>query len=873
MFLYLHTACYNAGEDVDALTTNSAAQNEWLTARPGKLNVYQIQSSETVGTTFTSEVLSFVDASPGDVDVVQYVPNPIASADATGNTDLVNFLKRPTLIDARSWSTVSTVGYTGANIEPWFLYLNNSIIKQKLTNYAYLRAKLCVKVIVNATPFHFGCLRVAYEPNVNVANTGPRGTVIRANPTSALPELIPISQLPGIWLHPADNSGGYLELPFFKETNWLPLKSAIDAKNMGMLRYYIAAVLGVASSSATTNITIDTFAWLEDVELSGATAELTLQARDEYDGPISSIASAVAEASHSLESAPFIGKFARATTIGAGALADIASMFGFTNTPVITDQQPFTPMPGPVLATSEISAPLQKLTLDPKQELSVDPSLHGVGSEDEMAINYIVGQKNILSPIGWSTSDLVGVVIFNALVQPALFGAVDIMDGATNRARRVYHTYLSYLAMMFTHWRGDLIFEFEVVCTKFHKGRLKIAWDPTGSTSTAALPENVVYTTILDIGQSNKASLRIPYHSAYAFLRTRGVSVDNWSPGNALFSNSAYDNGMLIVSVLTPLVSPVSPQNLNILVSVKGASNFEFVNPRNTLAEQSTAAPPSFFAVQAKDEVSIETSDVTLGDQGTQHPERYALNFGESIKSLRTVAHRMTLNEVSAPSDNAFSQFAIWTKSISRHPPMYGFDPNGKSTANKTFTAGGTAPFNFTQTHPLTYISMMYGAVRGSVHFSANCGADLTPYVADISVSRMTTTTDNINRRGRYTSTLNSGSSQSVIAAFMNNRDTCGAGAAFTNSQTNGILSWVYPHMGPHNFNFCDPTYSNIGNPNDGTDLECNSLNVLLKQTTANTVSRTFSNTLYAGSGVDWHCIWLLACPTLDYYGAKPTGS
>lgn len=864
--------CGNADKDVDALATNSAAHGGCQSAPKSKYSDYVVQS-EDVGDSLTSEVLSFVDSSVGDEQKIQYVANPIASADSTSNTDLARFLSRPTLIDARSWSTATATGYLGAGIEPWYLYLNNSVIKQKLTNYAYLRAKLCVKFVVNATPFHFGLLRVAYEPNTNVANTGSRSSVIRTNPSSDTPLLIPLSQLPGVWIHPSDNSGGQLELPFFKETNWLPLQTAAEVKTMGVLKYYVAAILGAATATASTTITLDTFAWLEDVELSAATAELTLQAKDEYDGPISSVASAVAAASRSLEGAPVIGKFARATTIGAGAVASIAGMFGFTNTPVIDDYKGTMNMAGPPLASGEIGVPIQKLTLDPKQELSVDPSLHGVSNKDEMLISTVLQKESVLSPIGWSTADVVGTVIFNARVSPMLFGKQDIYDaGLIARSSRIYHTPMSYLGMMFQHWRGDIIFDFEVVCTKFHKGRLKISWDPVGTTGTVALPENVVYTTILDIGENNKASLRVPFHSAFAFCRTRGIAADNWSPATALSSTPAYDNGLLLLSVLTPLISPVSPQNLAIIVTVKGAPNLEMANLRSSLAENEGYPPPSFFAVQGLDEVDINATEETFGDTGSMHPHRYAMNFGENISSLRSVAHRMSLYDVCAPGAHGTTRFGLFQKSYSRLPLMYGYNPNGQNTATKVLAGVGSAPFTFTPTHPMTYIAMMYGAVRGGTNYTANPSTDLYPYIGDIRVQRLTTTTNSGNRRGRITTNLNTGTSASVTAEYLNNVHPLTAGGCLTNSQAGGAVSWNAPHMGPTNFNFTDPTYLINGNPTDQTNFECTNLDILVHQNVSNTITDQYSLTTYAGAGVDWHCIWLLACPTLDYYVTRPAG-
>jgi hypothetical protein len=843
------------------------------------IKILKLQSADvldTARTVETSEVVTF-DGESGDIEDYGYQANPIASANATENTSLAKFLSRPTLIDTRTWATSDLNGYLGSNLEPWHLFLNNSIIKNKLTNYAFLRAKLCMKIVLNATPFHYGCLRVAYEPNVNAANTGDRLSKIRSNAISLNPLITPLSQLPGAWLYPADNAGGEIHVPFFKTTDWLKLNVKEPAKTMGALYYYIAFPLSLARTSASTVVTMDTYAWLEDVELGGSTAELTLQAKDEYDGPISKPASALAKIAGRLTDIPVIGRFARATTIGASAVAGIASIFGFTNTPIIDGIPARIPMPGPQVASAEISAPIQKLTLDPKQELSVDPTLHGLSSMDEMVIQNIISKESTLVMDGWSTTDAVGTVIFNANVGPCLFNRIELDDAfGVLKARRVYHTPLSYLGMMFSHWRGDIIFEVDVICTKFHKGRLKVSWDPLGSGGAAALPENVVYTTILDIGVNNKATFRVPFHQAFAWMRTRGISRNNWSAGNALPVDDRFDNGLFLISVLNPLISPVSPQNIGVKISVYAAENFEFANPKNYLGESSNTPPPTFFAVQGKDEIDVEASDVAFGDTGSQHPQRFAQNFGQSVVSLRNVLHRMSIYDVSYPGDSAVVGVVPFVKSYSRLPPMYGFDPNGLSTANKIVTAG-TAPFNYVPTHPLTYVAMMYGAFRGGVNYTANLAVDMNADTGDIRVNRYTDTANAANRRGRLLAGANFGASQNTIIRLLNNGASAGsagtAGAAFTNSCVNGAISWNAPMMTGTNWNYSDPTYAIPGNVNDQTQWSSTQLEILFRQTAINQTTRVANVVTYAGSGVDFTCLWWLCCPTLDYYIGDPTAT
>ncbi len=819
------------------------------------------------------ETVTFVDSASMLADYGN-TRNDIISSGATSGTNLADFLSRPTLINTSSWTTSTTVGVL-TQIEPWYQLMNNSVIKNKISNYAFFRGKLCLKFVINGTPFHFGMVRIAYEPSVNVANTGPRKSKIRTNPTSSYPLLTPYSQLPGVYLYPSANAGAELCVPYFNHKSWVKLLSASDLKALGTLTYFVGIPLDIASATGSTALQINTYAWVEDIELSGSTAELVVQSKDEYTGAISYPASALASIAKKLDSIPVFGKYARATNIAATAIAQVSSIFGFTNVPVIESHKPFVPQPFNSLSTSEISQPIHKLTLDPKQELSIDPSLFNLPPVDEMAIKHIVSKETIFHVFDWSSANQNGDVIANWRVTPMLFDSANIVDGSSVvKARRIYHSWVSYVSMMFEHWRGDLIFDIEVVCTKFHKGRLQISWDPECSNASVQKATNSVYTTILDIGEVNKASIRVPYHQAFEWLKMRTDVANNWSVNSPNSCTDEVDNGVVIVSVLNPLVSPVSPQTVHLIMKVRAADNFELANPRSTLGQNIFSAPPSFFDVQSGDTVDIEAQSVTFGDVGSKHPHRYDLNMGERIVSLRALMRRMSLAEYNTAPDTSATRQFMFVKSYSRNLPSYGFDPNGLSLATGTINTGASFNFNSNPTHPLTYISNMYGGFRGGVNFTVNfAGGTASNGVEDVRVSRVNESSMSAYRRGVIgQATLASSNPGVVSAAYQVGWPFYGtAGSTFTNEQTNGALSFYYPYMSGTLFQYPDPNNAITGGSADQSNSECVFMNLIQSQQAANTSCQTLSLTTYAGAGVDYTCLWLLCCPTVDYYTPTPT--
>ena len=126
--------------------------------------------------------------------------------------------------------------------------LGNTAIKKKLDNFAFLRGKLHIKVVINATPFQYGCMRVVYTPLAGLLTNKISGSVEG--------QLIPQSQLPGFYIWPAQNAGGEMELPFLYHKNWLDITSATDVDAFGTLDYIVYALLRVAISGGGTSITV-----------------------------------------------------------------------------------------------------------------------------------------------------------------------------------------------------------------------------------------------------------------------------------------------------------------------------------------------------------------------------------------------------------------------------------------------------------------------------------------------------------------------------------------------------------------------------------------------------------------------------------------
>jgi hypothetical protein len=820
--------------------------------------------------TEVSQNVSFIDNAAGLSVSAAPATNHVAKVDNTDDLQLGQFLSRPTLINTTTWSTADVTGVK-TTLQPWYLFLNSAAIKKKLDNFAYLRGRLHIKVVLNGTPFQFGAVRACYSPLL-----GTVSDKIRTNPITALSLLIPYSQQPGFFMYPQANAGGEMVLPFFYHKNWLDITVAADVQNFGTLNYLIYSILRTAVAGGTTDVTLQTFAWMTDVELMGSTSRLALQADEYVEGKISKPATAVASVASTLTMVPYIGPFARATAIGATALAGIARLFGYTNVPVIADIHGFQPMNAPMLASGHIGTPVQKLTLDPKQELSIDPSPHGLESQDELALSYLKKKESYFGRVNWDTSDAADALKFVLRVNPYQPECIPLYNTLTVEVgKRVYHTPLSYTGAMFKHWRGGLILRIKIVATKFHKGRLKIQYDPRNDISAVSPAENTVYTTILDIGESDDLEIEIPFHQPQAWLLNDQTLDQNWSGGGALANRLGTDNGLLTIRVLTALTAPAAGA-INLLFFLRGADDFEYANPNDHIGPDDNNKVPSFFALQADDHTEIVATRICVGNKATVSTERYGLNYGENICSLRALLHRSHLLDTSwVPVMNTGSIVNVMKiLKIMPYVPGYNSDVLWPHNAAKVIAAAGSSQYAFNTMGHLPYVAGMFLGYRGGVNYTLTPGNDDYSSIADMRAIRWTTpTTDSAYRYWKVWTFASLASVVSIRANFLNRLSYLGdglGGMAITSTATNSSLSVQIPDYKPYNFSLADPVNYNYGSTKDGTDIQSVAVQTLISTPTTRSISYITLQTEVAAAP-DFTCLFFLCCPTMDYQLNNPT--
>jgi hypothetical protein len=830
----------------------TAAENVASTAEPN--------ASETI-----AEVVQFLDEDAGSSVGFNTQYDAVAGADTEiASADLANYLTRPVKIATFTWNESDTVNTTHS-YSPWNLYFTHAAIKSKLNNYAFIKCDLKIKILINASPFYYGAMIASYEPLPSFSPNG-YNSIVAGTGTQ---EFIPYSQRPHLWIYPQLNAGGEMTLPFFLQRNFLYAQKASDMTDMGELVFKNYTILRSANGISGTGVTVQIFAWAENVSLSGPSLGLAVQAKTTYDGPISGPASAIAEAAGALKKIPLISSYATAAQMGANYVAKGAKALGFTNLPITEDVCPYRPAAIGPLSSSEISYPMERLCLDPKNELSIDPKIVGLDSVDELSMSHLVQRESYLTTLTWNTSDSTDTMLFASAVSPQMYDT----DAAS--VPKTYMTPMCWLAYNFHNWKGDVIFRFRFIASQYHKGRVRVSFDPTGDviTNINSVPDSMttVYTEVIDLGKDTDVEIRVPYTQAQAWLNIgsnpSGANI-RWRNSTVAtkLSTDGLDNGMINMRVLTALTAPVGTSSVNVLVFVRGADNMEFANPNCYFADGTknfSWLPPQSL-VKSEPVEEGDKQQLVAGVIHSPSPERYLVNFGEAVQNLRQVLRRSSLSCVRQPGTLASTPYVLWRKQMSRWPVAYGYDSVGIDLA-KSLSTATIFPFNWNYFHPISYISAPFIATRGSVMWHVNVCTTAT--VGHVRVTRMPFTTT--SPAEALATLASAGSTTSKVAAFIIANASGGSGgSSATNQTTQSSLAVSLPNYSPFKFQSAAPSNPSFMQAIDGSANEGSIFEVMFSSSGASNINSTVW--MYACAGSDYNLHFFLNVPVLYDYGAIP---
>lgn len=549
--------------------------------------------------------------------------------------ELDMFPMRPVRIASYVWTNAST--FAVGNHRPWNVITADQALRAKFKNKAFIRASLVIEANLSGGPLHRGKVRLSYLP---FANYNPMDPIMRNYPidNKNLTKKY-LAQSPfTILLDPRDNKPQRMKIPwiapapmarlFTDSTSSIANTSAFtDVQDLGVLYVIVQnTILNSSNAANFPDVTLEIFGWLEDVELGGATAtQVQLLTESELKkGPIESYAMSTAKFMKSLSDVPVIGPYAKASEMAMKGLGTLAAHHGWSE-----PQEPFkvqrVRQDGYFNEAHVIGQSVgRKLTLDPLQETSIDPSVCGVDT-DQTSIEYLSNRWGLLTTFRWETTNSTNVM-FSCMVNPGIAESDYLTTGY-----RIIPTPTAYATNSFNYWRGDMEFKIEPVKGGMDRGKFSIKYEPNVNQSTLILAAadslNKQDLALVDIAATEEFTFTIKWNHNYEWLETL-YGLDRVSSVNKPTYAFAKDkaNGFIYIRPFTKLVTPDDDGiDVNVYVRMK---NVKVAHPTDAHMPRDRRT----FATQSQ--------SVDLVDYGASDEKILTDYFGETVPNLRMLIKR-----------------------------------------------------------------------------------------------------------------------------------------------------------------------------------------------------------------------------------------
>jgi len=645
---------------------------------------------------------------------------------------LGDFFGRPIKIAEYEWTNTDVSPFF-ETFDPWFLYIINSRVANRISNYFNMSGNMHVKIVVNGNSFLYGRLMADYFPLRDFDNV--------SSTASSVNNLVQASQRMHIYLDPCVSQGGEMTLPFIWPLDKVNLPTD-QFSSLGQM--YIREMQPLQHANAATgSVNISVFAWMSNVKLSiptvnnvaGITPQSGVLTTDEYgQGAVSGPAAAIASAAGKLAGVPYIGQYARATSMVAGVMAKVARIFGYSRPAIIADYTDMRPSFVGRMAVTDAGDNVAKLTVDSKQELTIDPQVVGVSAVDELAISNIVSRESYITNFPWVKTAAADSLLFTMRVGPVY----------RYTSPEWFLPAVTFASLPFKYWRGSMIYRFQIVASGYHKGRLLVVWDPYVQTSA---PEtNIQYSKIVDLADERDFTFEVGWGSPYAWLTVPNLtSTLPYSNTTPFAASTADHNGVISVYVLNELTTPSAAfaTDIAINVFVSACDDYKLSVPSSqrlsnlSYAPQATPQSGTFEEVdtEMKNAPSIGMAKETIAMCEPLVDSTDLVYMGESIVSLRQLLKRYnfytTLGANVASTVSGMYQYSLPAFPLHRGYSLYG---------------PSAAPLGNINPGPLTlmnYLSSAFIAYRGGTRWKI--------LVDDILKSATTISVDRVPTLGSYT--------------------------------------------------------------------------------------------------------------------------
>lgn len=745
------------------------------------------------------------------------MPSRIEAEMAESHWSARQQLMRPMQVSQVTWTTSQAPGTEVASFTfPEIIGSIDSVIRRTLNMYTFYKMSPVFRFQLNATQFHQGQLIISFDP-FRQASTDP-AQLTTSSTVVPLFNRYYATGLPSIKIMASESDPVELKIPYIHPKNFLASYTGdLDSYNlMGEIRVNVLNQLKVADGT-TPNLTLTTWVYAAD-----SSVHVPIFYHDMAVEPTSAISSAISNGSNLIGNL-VTGNIGKGLRSGQGLIDDLGKLFGF-DYPVKPIAPDNTIKNVETLANARGATRSERLALDPV-------SGHNPDTEetrtliDELDISRIIQMPMLLSQFQFNNTHAPRTLLYAAPVTPSIYTPL-----GTTTVNMVQPSYLSYLSKFFAFWRGSIQFDFEFVATRFHSGKLIVAFvpndflDAVGTVSYDALA-NACPTAVLDLQQTSKLSFTVPFQSSTPLKYTTARDSDSTILGYIY---------VFVQNQLT-YASNVSPA-IDANVYIRAGPDFTYMVPRAP-NQEFTYLP----TVEATSDITFQTSRTGQEDATAvatlTHGQPISVakpRFGETFSIVDCMRRFTAISEVfpltSAGSNTILPVHPLITGSIDITTDLTTLQnavllPSYVAQLGKLYSCWiGSLRYKFCTSSPRSTVQAL------SIY-----------HIPDYHVSEFST-------------------------AAATETDLCGYAAASTDLAQNTTLEIEVPYYSHYNFLLTSPTTPSTGTDPYLNDLEYPYINGVLLVRNLNTpTGETPTCRVYSAVGEDFKFFYLRSPPQIQF--------
>ncbi|APG77491.1 hypothetical protein 2 [Sanxia picorna-like virus 12] len=670
---------------------------------------------------------------------------------------LRDYFARPRLIVTGALPT-TRISFVNSEVTPTVLF--NTWFPGSLTRLAGVhgvRFTLRFTLTVAATPFQQALLCQSFQYGTD--STIAAGSVIyKRLGNSAM-----VTNLPHVRHNITDTTMTVFDVPFLYAKDYLPLYYDGSSSTNSLGQYSANALLPYRAVAGANAPTFKLFVSIHELELIGSAPQVATTVvvqsgagrkeslvggnnPKEAEKKSMKLSDRLSQASKVATIAAFVPALtgvAGPTAIAAEAAARVARAFGYSRPQV--EDQPTRVYRNNYCADANVDIPSNSYVLAPMQRNEVRTDAMAGGTDvDEMALAYVLEKPCQIFAGDFSTTDSVGTTLYGSAVCPTNFwfrsnsarpgGNITLPSTAGLTTNAIYPSTLCYIGSMFRYWRGGLKFTFTFSKTKFHGGRVIVAFVPglTDNPSNSVLsntiptiengglPQPFSYCEVFDLRDADTFEFHVPY-----------VSPTPYTPVTASI-------GGITMTVLDPLVSSGETSGtVDYIVEVQAEPDFRLGCPA-----------PCMFTPASSTGTGVVFQQSGLGGVSDLPDNVDEYTTGETILSLKTLMMIPTyvVDSFDAGTTSLWEAWPYWTRSLwTMAVPMapvtsktFAFSRSGNIAACYAFVVGSTEHHVYCPVTNGVYISASANERDGN----AGAGA-ADPRSRSVSGKQRVLTTDN----------------------------------------------------------------------------------------------------------------------------------